>query len=851
MAARTGASAQQQADEQGLDPILAYEAAVDTAARPNAISDKEQDGVDLELNGPRDDAGLGAFAALANRPMAEPPLGGAGVVPITQGHNANLVVGMLEDERSKLARDLLEEIDSAEESRKGWHELMVKGVKALGFDRAQDQRSDPFVGASAVVHPAFAKSLVDMQARIAGQLAPPEGPAKTVVVGKKTKPEEERADRIALHINWQCCDQMSEWFDETDRLLMMVPAEGSSFKKTWYDQVEKRPRTAYIPAEQIIMPYTATCVQTSPLVAEEMWLLPHQVQEKLSTGFWAPHRVGEPSERPPSIVRQATDQIIGLDEMGGQDQPEYRGLQYYEVMVTRAIPGLEGGQSREYLVTVSREHQQLVAVRRNWRMTDRLRRRRRVLQHYKLFPWRGAYGLGLWHMIGGLSTSATGSLRALMDSAQWQNMPGGFRLKGSRTSGQTVTKRPGDYVEVEAAPGVTDIKQALMADPHPGPSPVLLELLGVVTTDAREFAGIALQETAESTQNTPVGTTLARVDEGSRVYSGVFQRLHRAQGLELKSIWEIDLETWQEQAEFYPFEVPNLVPEDFREGISVVPVSDPRTYSQIQRALQAQARVQLATEAQAQGVKVDLRSAYEDAAKALQLPGIETLFPPEPPPLASDPFTENAAVMGGGKLLTKPEQPHEEHLIVHLGLFALPGFGVTPAGQELVKHYVQHAGMGALSIAMAGKMAKEKMLPAPGMPDPGQWYTSWMNRLAPFLLPPGDPSVDKLVKVEQAKVEATRERVQVETDAKKQISAADTQAKKEIVAAELAADLRRIEAEDDRAEAKAMVDVTNQREKTASAERQKAADIMAKAATPPPPPKPMPPLPGKAKKGAK
>jgi hypothetical protein len=693
------------------------------------------------------------------------------VVELYQTHLANLAQLLTPEERGALALELLEELRESERARQPFHDQMVRGIKALGFDRDKDKRSDPFPGASGVIHPAFAQAMVDMHARTAAQLSPASGPCRTVVLGKRSEEEIDRADRVARHINWQCTEQMREWQEEHDRLLMLVGAEGSSFKKLWYDPVLYRPRSQYIPSEYIVMPYSASDVMTSPIVGEKMLKTEQDVGEMMRSEFWLRHDIGAPCADVRTPISDALDQITGRFDPGNQIR-RYATYRYWECQCTRALGSkIDGGRMGEYLITVAESAQTVVAIRRHWRRDDRLRERRSMLQHYKLFPWAGPYGLGLWHLIGGLGQSATGALRALLDSAHWQNMPGGFRLAGSRLSGGTIQRRPGDYPEIQVpSTGIKDIRSVIMPDPHTGPSQVLFELLGFLVETSEKFASIALQESAEGSANTPVGTTLARIDEGSRVYSEVFRRLHTAEGRELKEIFEIDKETIHQQMFYYTFTEPEITIEDFRGGISIVPVSDPKSYSQLQRAMQADARLQLVLQAVQAGVEgIDMRAAFDAAAKALQLNDAAELFPKPKNPISADPFTENMAAMQGVPLAAKENQPHEEHMLVHLAALSLPGMATTPVGKVLFENYMDHASMAALWMATAQMAQQQAGVPPGGMtqfPDPGTWYALKMKALEPALLPPPDPAAAKLAQVEDAKTEAARERTQLETQAK-------------------------------------------------------------------------------------
>ena len=768
-------------------------------------------------------------------------------------HGDNLALLLSDEQRKTLGYEIKREIDIAKRSRLSWIDLMVKAVKRLGFDRETEKRSDPFPGASAVVHPAFAQACVDFQARAAGQLCPPDGPAKASVEGKSEPQREEAAERVARFLNWQCTRQMPEWAAEKERLLMMLPAEGSSFLKLWYDPVLQRPRVAYVSSEFIIAPFGASDEMTTPLLAEEIRLLDHERKANVASRYWLPHEPGQPPALQPSELEAARKKVTGLEPAG--EASDLQGAHvYYEAQVRRVIPGLEGDQAFEWIVTICATTDEVVAIYRNWDSADPARERRRMLLHYKMFPWDGFYGIGLFHLIGGLTQAATGSLRALLDQAMAATLGGGLIMGHKKANGGTITVAPGTYANVDVA-GVDDIRKAVMPDIFGEPSAVLFELLQFVVGAAGEFASVALKEVAETNANVPVGTTLARLDEGSRVYSGIYRRLHRVQALELETLYKIDAKTLPKQLAVRPYHDPELTPADFGPDISVAPVSDPNTYSTIQRQMKAQARKQAAIEAAQLGVKVNMRNAIVAACEAQDLPDLEELFPEDPEPFSGAPFEENLAALRGAPLATQPADDDDAHLTVHLPAAMLPGAIATPPGQAVVTHMQEHAAKGAMKIATAISLAKEKGADpaALGLVDPAQWYTSWMERIGQCMLPPPDPAVAAVAEVEKEKVKATKEKTQVDAAAKIEVAEKQSQLKLRELEAEHQNKMEELDRADDHEEARITADVQMKREAIASQERQKAADIMAKAATPPPPKPDMPPgRPGAAgKKPAK
>lgn len=771
--------------------------------------------------------------------------------PMPVRHSDNLLALVKPAALDKLANDLLREVQSAARSRAPWMRAMADGIKRLGFDRTgSPMRNTPFKGSSAVVHPAFAQACVDLQARTSAQLCPPSGPAKTVIIGDETPDLVDRCDRVESFMNYQCTTQIREWRSEKERALMMVGPEGSTFFKLWYDRSLRRPRAAYIPAEDVIIPYAASDHMTSPLVAEVLRKLPSDVREHVRSRDWADHDFGAPDYEGRSNVVSATDRVTGI-EPDGEQILEHEPLIYYECQVKRAIPGLEldpkgRPMESEFLVTVCKASRCIVAIRRNWSELDPVRERFQLLHHYKAFPWRGVYGIGLYHLIGGLSIAATGALRALLDTGHWQNAVGGFKLKGARTSAQTIERSPGQWVDIEAPAAIDDIRKVLMQDPHEGPSEVLFELLKFLADSASKFASVALAEVAESNANVPVGTTMARLDEASRVFSAIYQRLHAVQDLELKALYKINRATLSQQLSLLPSDAPMVrvpgppeepggpaEPGDFNVSISVQPVSDPHTHSAIQRTMQHQARLDLARNARMDGIEVDLRGAYLDAAKGMKLPEPESLFPEPPPPLPpGDPFSENLKLSQGARIEAGPTQDHDIHLIVHLARLSLPNVLMSPMAVPLLAHIEEHLTYGALALALAGKMATN----APSAPanqaakpaDAGEWYLKWIEMLRPLVQPPAEPGVQALVEAEKAKTQAHREEADIKVEATKEIEGVKVAAQKDIIAAELQAKLIEIRAKQDQHNLAEATKLQTAREAAASRERIAAAEIAAK-----------------------
>lgn len=723
-------------------------------------------------------------------------------------HDENLALILPEELLTSLGREAVEAAERDREARAIWDEAMAKGLEELGFDRMDDKRSAPFQDAFSGRHPVLAEAVVSFQARAIKELFPADGPVKTKVLADNPPPDlQAAADRIAKKLNDQVTRQCSEWRPEFDTLLMMLPLMGSAFKKTWWDEVLDRPRTEFVLPDDFLVPFSARDLRTAPRYTHVLRLYDAEVRTNQAVGLWRAVPLTAPMEDAPGRATAKAARIEGKAPTGDARDDRHQILEQHVDLVIPGLtehgspggalgsagePGDTDGLPLPYILTVDKATGKVLALRRNWRQADPLRRKILYFTHYRYLPWMGFYGIGLWHVLGGIAKGCTGALRALMDSAAIENMPGGVRLK-SKVSGSATAFRPLEWTELDA-PASNDIRKLLMPWPTNGPSATLFQLLGALALEAKSFAAVATQAVSEANQNAPVGTTLALLEEGSQVYSAIHARLHFSQAEDLELLAELNRD--------------NTDDPDFRMvGVAVVPVSDPKIFSQIQRAAQAQAGVQLAKEAQSVGVKVDLREAYVSAARTLDLSNVDQLFPPEPAPVTADAMAENLAVAGGSPLKAGPGQDHKAHIALHMEMLKLPGMVALPEGVKLVQHVLEH-------IAMACRAPVEA---AAGFPIPaGQPLPPEIDRAldaaaqqqAPALIgqlaqllqqamqqasgaaAPGGQDIAALTEVEKLKVAQRREQAMVEADLKRQQMEID----KELVAYKAEQELRVVEA---------------------------------------------------------
>ena len=664
----------------------------------------------------------------------------------------NLAAHLTDLERLSLGQQLLGEIDDAAASMEPWREITAKGLREMGVDRTRaNTKSTPVPGASNAVFPLLAQASVNFASRAMQELCPPSGPCDAVVIGagKDDEAEQDRAERIKDFQNFQLLNLIEEWADEHDKLLAMLPIEGSSFKKVWWDQSRQRICSAYVPSEHVIMPYHAGNVDVSPLVANVIDQRDHEIKANIASGLWLEHarQANRPGSSSDSALGEARDKVIG-DAEAAVDQEETREYRYYETAIRRHLPELvgkvkgapaffDGDEAAEWLVTIADGSGEVVAIYPNWRTSAQTMTRRRRLVEYRMFPWAGSRGVGLFHLIGGLNSAATSALRAVFDAAMRASFPGGWVLKGSSRDRGDMVRGYGEYKELSGSVMTTDIRQILMEDQFAGPHPVLSQLLEFLANAGMQFASVALQELGNATSTTPVGTTLARFEEGSKPFAAIFQRLHRSQAREFAEIYEINRETISDEWLAARFNNPDIRAADFTGDISVIPISDPKSFSQLQRTLRAELMLQVGGQLAQLGVQVDMNVLAKEAWAAAALPMGDEVFPGEPEPFTNpNPFVENAAAARGSPLDVGEQDDHRIHLAAHLALLSIPTVATTPTGAGLAVHILDHA---AVAATEGGGI---------------EVYIATIDMMAKLIEPPDQDGVRAIAEAEMAKVDA-------------------------------------------------------------------------------------------------
>jgi hypothetical protein len=625
---------------------------------------------------------------------------------------ANLAEEMPDRELGRIAGELLGEYDANKASRQEWEDAYANGLELLGFN--YEERTQPFRGSSGVTHPLLAEAATQFQAQAFNELLPASGPVRTAIVGAETRDKQQQSQRVRQFMNYYITNVMEEYTPELDQMLFYLPLAGSTFKKVYYDENLGRAVSKFIPAEHLVVPYETSDLETCPNITQTLRISLNELRKKQISGFYLDIPVLPGQSEGDSV----TDEINRIDGMS-PSQIDY-DCTLLECHVDLDIEGYEEkdddgeptGIKVPYVVTISQDNGQILSIRRNYREDDDMKRKIQYFVHYKFLPGFGFYGLGLIHTIGGLSRTATAALRQLIDAGTLSNLPAGFKARGLRIRDDDDPLQPGEFRDVDAPGGA--IRDSLMPLPFKGPDGTLFQLLGFVVDAGRRFATITDMKVGDGNQQAAVGTTIALLEQGSRVMSAVHKRLHYAMRLEFKILSRVMSESLPDE---YPYAVEGedsaVKATDFDDRVDVVPVSDPNVFSQAQRIALAQTKLQLA------GAAPDLHNMYEvyrDMYDALGVKDTDRIMKrvPDEEPTPKDPAQENIDVMDMVVLKAFQGQDHESHIMAHLIFGASPMIGNMPAmAIALQKHCIEHVQIQAEEMAMMemrnqGPMAPEQ-----------------------------------------------------------------------------------------------------------------------------------------------
>tara|TARA_R110002020_G_scaffold472974_1_gene701624 strand:- start:1996 stop:4434 length:2439 start_codon:yes stop_codon:yes gene_type:complete len=607
---------------------------------------------------------------------------------------ANLAEEIPDRELSRISSDLLAEFDANKASRQEWEDAYTNGLELLGF--TYDERTQPFRGASGVTHPLLAEAATQFQAQAFNELLPAAGPVRTVVMGKETASKNQQASRVKQFMNYYITNVMEEYTPDMDQMLFYLPLAGSTFKKTYYEETLGRAVSKFVPAENLVVPYETADLETCPNITQVVRMSLNDLRKRQVAGVYLDVEV-IPAQKEMSDLDGEMDRIEGMEP----NQIDY-DCTILECHVDLDLEGYEEvdeegeftGIKVPYVVTISEDNGQVLSVRRNYAEEDELKKKVQYFTHYKFLPGFGFYGLGLIHTIGGLSRTATSALRQLIDAGTLSNLPAGFKARGLRIRDDDDPLQPGEFRDVDAPGGA--IRDSLMPLPFKGPDQTLFQLLGFVVQAAQRFATITDLKVGEGNQNAAVGTTMAMMEQGSRVMSAVHKRLHYAMRQEFRILARVMSESLPQQ---YPYTVPGgdetIMREDFDDRVDVLPVSNPNIFSQAQRIMLAQTKLQLAT--QAPEIH-NINEVYRDMYEALGVTDVDRIMKatPSEEPKPIDPAQENINALDMLPLHAFEGQNHQAHITAHLVFGSSPMVGgMPPVAITLQKHIMEHVQIAA------------------------------------------------------------------------------------------------------------------------------------------------------------
>ena len=591
---------------------------------------------------------------------------------------------------SDISMRYLDLLESDKEARSLRDKQYEEGIRRTGMGNDAPGGAT-FMGASKVVHPAMAEGCVDFAARAIKELFPPDGPVKTKVLGKMTDLKSGISERKKDFLNWQITEQIEEFRDEQEQMLTQLPLGGSQYFKLWFDEEKKRPVVEFLPIDRVILPFAATNFYTAQRAAEVHEITSYEFERRIRSGMYRDiSYVKATMSLEQSKVEKANNKVEGKQYENNKDGLRkvyhiYTWLELEDDKETR-------GKSAPYILMIDELDQEVVGLYRNWEESDETMTKLDWVVEFKFIPWRGAYAIGLPHLIGGLSAALTGSLRALLDSAHINNAATMLKLKGAKISGQSQQVDVTQIVEIEGAPGVNDIRQIAMPMPFNPPSPVLMELLGWLDNAAKGVVTTSEEKIADITSSAPVGTTQALIEQGAAVFSAIHARLHDSQARVLKVLCRLNRWYFDDMQKSEIVADLDISREDFAKNTDVVPVSDPHIFSETQRMAQMQAVLALADKHQDQ---FNLSSVLARVLKQMKVPNINELLKDTPAPEQRTSAEENAAMLIGQPAYAYLVQDHIAHIQDHLQFAMNPFFGQSPFADpsylnSLIEHIKQH-----------------------------------------------------------------------------------------------------------------------------------------------------------------
>ena len=625
--------------------------------------------------------------------------------PIESGFSENLAELLDDAELMRISNQLVDGIEKDKSSREDWERTYTDGLKYLGM-KFDDERSEPFEGASGVIHPLLGEAVTTFQAQAYKELLPSGGPVKTQVIGAYDSAVEEQAQRVKEFMNYQIVHVMEEFDEELDQMLFYLPLAGSAFKKVYYDEGLGSAVSKFVAPEDLIVPYFTTDLETCPRITNVVKMPENEVKKLQAIGFYRRIEIetGD-DEQTTSDAKEEINKLTGLEP--SYDTGEVSLL--YEVHCNLEIDGFEDvdadgmptGVKLPYIVTIDANSNEVLSIRRNFVENDPLKNKIEYFVHFKFLPGLGFYGFGLKHMIGGLSKASTSILRQLIDAGTLANLPAGFKTRGIRIRDEDTPIQPGEFRDVDAPGG--SLRESIQPLPFKEPSGTLLNLLGILVDGGKKFASIAEINTGQGNPNAPVGTTLALLERSTKVLSAIHKRLHNSQKKEFKLLAQVFKEYLPPE---YPYAIAggqaNIKLNDFDERVDIFPVSNPDIFSQSQRIAMAQEMMQLVQSNPEVHGPSGIYESYKRMYAAIGVDNIDKILQPPPPtdPKPTEAGFENNKLLLGQQAQAFGQQNHDAHIASHIALLQTPPVQMNAQVQALIhSHIMQHLQMKADALA--------------------------------------------------------------------------------------------------------------------------------------------------------
>ena len=615
--------------------------------------------------------------------------------PSTESHFDNLADILPDDVLDPVGSMLKNNYMDYKSSRKEWEKTYTDGLELLGFK--YENRNEPFQGSSGATHPVLAEAVTQFQATAFKELLPSDGPVRTQILGVQSPDKEAQAQRVKDFMNYQVMDQMEEYEPEFDSMLFHLPLSGSTFKKVYYDDLLGRAVSKFVPADDLIVPYTANSLDDAEAIIHVLKISENDLRKQQVGGFYSDVELGTPGETMKDEITSKEKELEGVSKSGKQ-QPIYTLL---ECHVDLDLEGFEDigpdgeptGIKLPYIVTIDEGSTKVLSIRRNYAPNDPKRQRVHYFVHFKFLPGLGFYGFGLIHMIGGLSRTATSALRQLLDAGTLSNLPAGFKQRGVRVRDEASPIQPGEFKDVDAPGG--NLRDAFYPLPYKEPSQTLLALMGIVVQAGQRFAAISELQTGEGNQQAAVGTTMALLERGSKVMSAIHKRMYSAMKKEFKLLGKV-IATYLPPE--YPYDVVGgartIKQTDFDDRVDILPVADPNIFSMSQRITLAQTELQLATSnPQIHNMYAIYRKMYE----ALGVKDIDKVLPPPAPQAPKDPSLEHIDALTGKPFQAFGGQDHQAHITSHLNFMSTNMVrNNPPIMASIQKNILEHISLMAL-----------------------------------------------------------------------------------------------------------------------------------------------------------